>query len=105
MRYGTAFKPVNLSKLSQLDIYEITGYLDLPIGSEIFVSRGYGDNDDCYEYRANYLLDRLGVEGKDASAEFWTKWYCTPDGIKGEQLDEMERMQDSFCMFCMGGEL
>lgn len=74
MRYGSEFQQVNPATLTQYDMYRITGRTELPLGAELWKSRGYGDYDDCYEviHRPMFIQEQMDEDiVRDGQEAFW----------------------------------
>lgn len=93
-----AFKRIDPNQLDQYHLFCITGQTELPIGSEMYVARGFADYDDCYDVHCNYLHNStMTINPHECKQQFWdiftyTNFYC-------------DDVNDEWAVYCMGGEL
>lgn len=68
------FVEVDTSTMSQHELFMLTGFTELPLGYQLFCSRGIGDEDDCYELIARCLTiqDQIDTDlVRDGQYDFW----------------------------------
>ncbi len=104
------FKAVNYRKWSQNHLFAITGYTELPIGSEVLIAPGYGDNSDSIAVYAKYLgKPQEGSNGLCMDQRYWNHWHDSHSDIAfaanctEEQWYDL--MNDVYYMYIAGGEL